>query len=83
MDAVSGYDAVGKVRRILERGIVRSEHDVAKHCEFRVDQRRAVDRRDHWHLDIEMIHQQVLGVVVDVVQCGGPDAGGFAERRRP
>src|SRR5712671_3362164 len=83
MDAVAGYDAVGKVRRILKCGIIRSEHDVAKYCEFRVDQRWAVDRRDHWHLDIEMIHQQVLGVAVDVVPRGGPDAGGLRNAVAP
>ena len=45
---------------ILKAGGIRRQHDIAQHGEFRVAQRRAVDRGDHRGLDREMVHQQML-----------------------
>ena len=55
------------MRRVLERCMIRREHDVTEQCEFRVNRGRSVDRRNHGCLNFEQVHQQTFRVGQDVL----------------
>ena len=59
------------MRRVLEDTVLGRQYDIAQHAQFGVDGGRAIDGSNHRHLDIEMVHQQFLGVPINMVPALG------------
>ena len=62
VNAIARHQPARIVWGILERRMVRGEHDVAQQRQLRMHGGRPVHRGDHRCLDLEQVHQQALGV---------------------
>ena len=76
MHAVAGNEPAHEVARILERGGVRGEDDVAKQGNLRVAERGAVDGADHGDFDVQQAGQDTFSFPVGLVPFSMRPFGG-------
>ncbi len=55
------------MRRVLERGSLRGEHDIGQQWNFSMPPRGPIDRGDDRDLDAQKVHQQCAAFPMDAV----------------
>src|SRR5437879_4022999 len=73
MQAVAGHDAECGVRRILKVGTFGGDDDVAQQGIFGMRGGRAIDGRDHRHLYIENVFEDLCALAQDLVVSRGSE----------
>ena len=67
MDAIAGHDAEFEVRLVLKNRRWGGQHDVGEQDIFGVQPRRAVDRGDQRHFDVEDVHEDLSALAINLV----------------
>ena len=73
MHPVARHNPVGEMRRVLEHRVVRGNDNITQDRQLSVNGGRTVDRGDHRHLNVQVVHQQFFGVPINVIPQLGCD----------
>src|SRR5258708_30712622 len=74
VDAIAGHNAEFEVGLVLKNRRWRRQHDISEQDIFGVQPRRAVDRCDQWHFDVEDVHEDLSTLSVNLfVALGGKE----------